>query len=42
MAVHGGLHSLKKRKMARCRWHGGRGGNFFIVNGEDGFCFFRA
>ncbi|KRX28773.1 hypothetical protein T03_12535, partial [Trichinella britovi] len=31
MAVHRGLHPLEKRKIARYRWHSGRGGNFFIV-----------
>ncbi|KRY37504.1 hypothetical protein T01_15936 [Trichinella spiralis] len=32
---------VKKGKMARCGWVGGRGGSFFIINGQDGFRFFR-
>ncbi|KRY23174.1 hypothetical protein T12_7069 [Trichinella patagoniensis] len=40
--VHRGLYPFKKGKMARCRWVGGRGGSFFIINGQDGFRFFRA
>ncbi|KRX66777.1 Zinc finger CCCH domain-containing protein 10 [Trichinella sp. T9] len=40
--VHRGLYPFKKGKMARCGWVGGRGGSFFIINGQDGFRFFRA
>ncbi|KRX13584.1 hypothetical protein T07_380, partial [Trichinella nelsoni] len=42
VAVHRELHPFKKGKMARCGWVGGRGGSFFIINGRDGFRFFRA
>ncbi|KRY42752.1 hypothetical protein T01_12731 [Trichinella spiralis] len=42
VAVHHGLYPFKKRKMARCGYLGGRGGSFLIINGQDGFRFFRA
>ncbi|KRX20097.1 hypothetical protein T07_11418 [Trichinella nelsoni] len=41
VAVHRGLYPFKKGKMARCGWLGGRGGSFLIINGRDGFRFFR-
>ncbi|KRX40098.1 hypothetical protein T06_10010, partial [Trichinella sp. T6] len=40
--VHRGLYSFKERKIARCGWLGGCGGSFLIINGRDGFRFFRA
>ncbi|XP_003376681.1 conserved hypothetical protein [Trichinella spiralis] len=41
VAVHRGLYPFKERKVARCGWLGGRGGSFLIIDGRDGFRFFR-
>ncbi|KRY42753.1 hypothetical protein T01_9485 [Trichinella spiralis] len=41
VAVHRGLYPFKERKVARCGWVGGRGGSFLIIDGRDGFRFFR-
>ncbi|KRZ49614.1 hypothetical protein T02_1666 [Trichinella nativa] len=42
MPVHRGLYSFKERKIARCGWLRGCGESFLIINGRDGFRFFRA